>query len=70
MAAVMSKSPRLRLVKPAACPICSKEQVQAFRPFCSKRCAEIDMGRWLKDGYAIPGEPVPEDGGGDGGEER
>ncbi|MGE0658879.1 MAG: DNA gyrase inhibitor YacG [Reyranellaceae bacterium] len=66
----MSKSPRLRLVKPAACPICGKEQVEPFRPFCSKRCAEIDMGRWLKGGYAIPGEPVPEDGGGNGEDQR
>jgi hypothetical protein len=30
----------------------------AHRPFCSKRCTEIDLGRWLKGAYAVPGEPV------------
>jgi len=65
----MTKTPRLRLVKPAGCPLCSKERVAEFRPFCSKRCADIDMGRWLKESYAIPGEPVREDAGNDGGED-
>jgi len=41
------------------CPICkrpvSPEGAEArFRPFCSKRCADIDLGRWLKGSYAIP----------------
>jgi len=41
------------------CPICKRplpEGVERarFRPFCSKRCADIDLGRWLKGGYAIP----------------
>lgn len=58
----MSTGPRLRLVKNrAACPICGKPAVEKFRPFCSSRCADIDMGRWLKEGYRIPtDEPVPE----------
>lgn len=42
------------------CPICGKPSVQRFRPFCSKRCADIDLGRWLKGGYVVPGEPVDE----------
>ena len=42
----------------AACPICGKPRDAAFTPFCSKRCADIDLGRWLKGGYAIPGAPV------------
>lgn len=42
------------------CPICRKPSVEAHRPFCSKRCAEIDLGRWLKGGYAVPGEPAEE----------
>ena len=37
------------------CKICNKDMVQAFKPFCSKRCADIDLGRWLKGGYAIKG---------------
>ena len=37
-----------------ACPICGKPSVRAFHPFCSKRCADIDLNRWLSGGYAIP----------------
>ena len=42
----------------ADCPVCGKPQAQAFKPFCSKRCADIDLNRWLKGGYAIPGGPA------------
>jgi endogenous inhibitor of DNA gyrase (YacG/DUF329 family) len=42
----------------ADCPICDKPAAEAFKPFCSKRCADIDLGRWLKGGYAIPGAPA------------
>lgn len=47
---------------PAAksCPICGKPAVARFKPFCSARCADIDLGRWLKGSYVIPGEPVDE----------
>ena len=38
------------------CPICRKETDPKYRPFCSKRCADIDLGRWLTGGYAIPAE--------------
>lgn len=37
-----------------SCPICGKEAVAAYRPFCSRRCADVDLGRWLTGGYAIP----------------
>lgn len=40
------------------CPICKKPEDVKFRPFCSQRCAQIDLSRWLGDGYAIPGEPL------------
>lgn len=40
----------------ADCPICGKPVAERSKPFCSKRCADIDLGRWLKGGYAIPGE--------------
>lgn len=45
------------------CPICNAPAVAAFRPFCSRRCADIDLGRWLKEGYSIPTEETsdPED---------
>lgn len=39
----------------ADCPVCGKPAGARFKPFCSKRCADIDLGRWLKGGYAIPG---------------
>jgi endogenous inhibitor of DNA gyrase (YacG/DUF329 family) len=42
----------------ADCPTCGKPAGETFKPFCSKRCADIDLGRWLKGGYAIPGEPA------------
>ena len=41
----------------ARCPICQKPAVKAHRPFCSKRCTDIDLGRWLKGGYVVAGEP-------------
>lgn len=42
----------------AKCPICSKPAEAKFKPFCSRRCADIDLSRWLKGSYAIPGRPV------------
>ncbi len=47
--------------KGPSCPICGKAgAVRNFAPFCSRRCADIDLGRWLKGGYAIPGVPAEE----------
>ncbi|MFL6690061.1 MAG: DNA gyrase inhibitor YacG [Alphaproteobacteria bacterium] len=40
---------------PATCAVCRKPESPDFRPFCSKRCADVDLGRWLKGGYIIPG---------------
>ncbi|WP_245442601.1 DNA gyrase inhibitor YacG [Methylobacterium terrae] len=42
---------------PAAvpCPICGKPAAPAYTPFCSKRCADVDLQRWLSGRYAIPG---------------
>ncbi|MEM9205181.1 MAG: DNA gyrase inhibitor YacG [Pseudomonadota bacterium] len=37
-----------------ACPICQKQTEKAYRPFCSKRCADVDLNRWLSESYAIP----------------
>ena len=36
------------------CPICHKPSEAAYRPFCSKRCADIDLHRWLSGSYAVP----------------
>lgn len=39
------------------CPICGKPRNLKFKPFCSKRCADIDLSRWLKGVYVVPGPP-------------
>lgn len=36
------------------CPICARPTDPRLRPFCSRRCADIDLGQWLTGGYAIP----------------
>ncbi len=41
--------------RPHPCPICKSMSVKAYRPFCSLRCANIDLGRWLKGNYTFPG---------------
>jgi len=56
------------------CPICNAPHDHRFRPFCSRRCADIDLGRWFNEAYRIPAEdaedaadlpddPPPSDGG-------
>lgn len=42
------------------CPICGKATVRQHRPFCSRRCADIDLGRWLKGSYRVPTEERPD----------
>jgi endogenous inhibitor of DNA gyrase (YacG/DUF329 family) len=43
------------------CPICGKPVAERYRPFCSRRCADIDLGRWFSESYRVPageaGEP-------------
>jgi hypothetical protein len=41
--------------RPGRCPVCRRPAVKEWRPFCSKRCADIDLGRWLGEVYRIPG---------------
>jgi uncharacterized protein len=48
------KSPR-EARKDRECPICGKPAVEEHLPFCSKRCAQVDLNRWLSGVYAIPG---------------
>ncbi len=43
------------------CAICGKPAIKAYHPFCSKRCADVDLGRWLKGSYAVPVAPDPDD---------
>lgn len=52
----MSAAPAPKRLPP--CPICSRPAEPETKPFCSPRCADIDLGRWLGERYVIPG---PED---------
>ena len=47
--------------RPRKCPTCGKPATAAHRPFCSKRCADIDFGRWLGGTYVIPAKPGEDD---------
>jgi uncharacterized protein len=53
------------MAKSKGCPECGDDVADAFRPFCSKRCADVDLHRWLTGAYAIPSaeedEPAGED---------
>ncbi|MEQ8903555.1 MAG: DNA gyrase inhibitor YacG [Roseovarius sp.] len=42
------------------CPICKKPTDTRYRPFCSKRCADVDLGKWFSGDYAVP-STEPED---------
>lgn len=48
--------------KGGPCPICKAPAVADYAPFCSKRCADVDLHRWLTGGYAIPAEEDDSDG--------
>lgn len=62
-----------RTTSASVCPLCGKPTDAAFKPFCSKRCADVDLNRWLSGVYSVPvvedededGERPPE---GDAGE--
>lgn len=45
-------APVVRL--PAKCPVCGNPGSARYRPFCSRRCSDVDLHRWLTGGYAIP----------------
>ena len=49
---------RRKAVQP--CPVCAKPSEHTYRPFCSSRCADVDLGRWLKGTYRIPSNEAPE----------
>jgi endogenous inhibitor of DNA gyrase (YacG/DUF329 family) len=44
---------------PRACPICGKRATEESYPFCSRRCADVDLNRWLSGNYVIAGERTP-----------
>jgi endogenous inhibitor of DNA gyrase (YacG/DUF329 family) len=48
----------------AGCPICGVDAQKPFTPFCCKRCADIDLGRWFTGSYSVPVvemDDLPED---------
>ncbi|MEE2567117.1 DNA gyrase inhibitor YacG [Hyphobacterium marinum] len=44
--------------KRPACPICGEPSNAKIKPFCSVKCADIDLGKWFSGAYVVPGEPV------------
>lgn len=59
------KPPRDRAAS-GRCPICTAPTDAPYRPFCSKRCADIDLSRWLRGGYVIAGGDSDADEDGEG----
>jgi endogenous inhibitor of DNA gyrase (YacG/DUF329 family) len=51
---------------PRPCPICGKPAAALHQPFCSSRCAQIDLGRWLKGNYRIETDEPPDETSGEG----
>ena len=51
-----------------SCPICGKPTVARFRPFCSARCADVDLAHWLRGDYRIPLAEDENEAGGEGDE--
>jgi endogenous inhibitor of DNA gyrase (YacG/DUF329 family) len=44
-----------------SCPICGKPATETSKPFCSERCRDVDLNRWLSDSYRIPAKDDDED---------
>lgn len=49
-----------RCPEPRRCAVCGRPEEARFKPFCSKRCADVDLARWLNGAYAIPAEEPPD----------
>ena len=57
----MAKDNVVKLKPVVPCPVCRKPSSQMFHPFCSSRCQDVDLNRWLSGGYVIPGEAVEDE---------
>ena len=59
---MVTRAPRPK-AEPVAkpCPICGKAPAEAYMPFCSKRCADVDLHRWLGGVYAVPTNETADD---------
>ena len=51
---------KLKQVKKGGCPTCGLPVMEEHRPFCSKRCREIDLGKWFSGSYSIPAVEPPD----------
>ena len=62
---MMGDKPELKVIegrkKTVPCPICTKPAIRPHTPFCSTRCAQIDLGKWLKGDYSIPAHEAEQD---------
>ena len=62
---MVDKPPHLKIVKghsqKAACPLCEQPAKAPHTPFCSRRCAQVDLGKWLTGDYAIPAHEAMDD---------
>ena len=61
MAEISKKPVKVVPLRNRGCPTCNAPSVAEFKPFCSKRCADVDLGRWFNEGYRIPTDEVPAD---------
>jgi len=50
----MATARGLTVKKIRSCPMCGHPAKEGYRPFCSQRCKEQDLGRWLDEGYRVP----------------
>jgi uncharacterized protein len=46
--------PRRKSNRTPRCPICGRPRVHEYRPFCSARCRDVDLGRWFGEAYRVP----------------
>lgn len=61
----MQDAPRKPGRAPPRCPICGQPTQDKHRPFCSRRCADVDLARWLNGAYFVPGSGADADEDGD-----
>ena len=50
-----------KVQRSSTCAVCGKPSAEATQPFCSRRCADVDLGRWLTGQYRIPGPDAEPD---------
>lgn len=58
----MTDDKRRKTRRTARCPVCNAPARRETRPFCSRRCADADLGRWLTGAYRVPTDERPGDG--------